>query len=74
MLSKEARSLRFKFDLDKIFFNIINVKILFLLQAKKFLDPSSIFQSDIDEAKLRVQESIDILLLFRYLFAFIYIL
>ncbi|KAJ9585775.1 hypothetical protein L9F63_002412, partial [Diploptera punctata] len=41
---------------------------LLIKQAKKFLDPSSIFQSDIDEAKLRVQESMDILLLFRRIF------
>jgi hypothetical protein len=40
------------------------------LQAKRFLDPASIFQSDVDEAKQRVQESIETLLLFRCWIAF----
>lgn len=39
------------------------------LQAKRFLDPASIFESDIDETKQKVQESIETLLLFRYTFA-----
>jgi hypothetical protein len=38
------------------------------------LDPASIFQSDVDEAKQRVQESIETLLLFRYQFAFVIVL
>jgi dynein heavy chain, axonemal len=33
---------------------------LLVQQAKRFLDPSSIFQSDIDEAKQRVQISIQV--------------
>ncbi|XP_068084396.1 dynein beta chain, ciliary [Anabrus simplex] len=41
---------------------------LIIYQAKKYLDPSSIFQSDVDESKLRVQQCIDILTYFRQIF------
>lgn len=38
------------------------------MQAKRFLDPSSIFHSDIDEAMQRLTLSIDNLKFFRALF------
>ncbi|GFG28503.1 hypothetical protein Cfor_03628 [Coptotermes formosanus] len=41
---------------------------LLIKQAKRFLDPASIFQSDVDEARQRVQESIETLRLFRKIF------
>ncbi|KAF4519850.1 hypothetical protein B566_EDAN005192, partial [Ephemera danica] len=41
---------------------------LIIQQAKRYLDPSSIFQSDVDEAKQRIQLSISILLQFRNIF------
>nr|CAD7405000.1 unnamed protein product [Timema poppensis] len=41
---------------------------LLINQAKKFLDPASIFQSDVDEAKQRVQLSLSTLKIFRELF------
>ncbi|XP_059473724.1 dynein beta chain, ciliary isoform X2 [Neocloeon triangulifer] len=41
---------------------------LLVLQAKRFLDPSSIFQSDVDEAKQRLQLSIQVLRYFRSTF------
>lgn len=41
---------------------------LLLLQAKRYLDPSSIFHSDIDEAMQRLTLSIQILKFFRELF------
>lgn len=47
--------------------NINSVYIL-LLKAKRYLDPSSIFHSDIDEAMQRLTQSIEILKFFRELF------
>lgn len=41
---------------------------MLFFQAKRFLDPSSIFHSDIDEAMQRLTLSIDILKFFRALF------
>ncbi|XP_021937393.1 dynein beta chain, ciliary isoform X2 [Zootermopsis nevadensis] len=41
---------------------------LLIKQAKFFLDPASIFQSDVDETKQRVQESVETLHLFRKIF------
>ncbi|XP_052121253.1 dynein beta chain, ciliary-like isoform X2 [Frankliniella occidentalis] len=41
---------------------------LLIQQAKRYLDPSSIFQSDVDEAKQRVQLSIATLKVFRQYF------
>ena len=37
-------------------------------QAKRFLDPSSIFHSDIDEAMQRISQTIKILKYFRTVF------
>ncbi|XP_075210990.1 dynein heavy chain at 93AB [Lycorma delicatula] len=41
---------------------------LVIQQAKKFLDPSSIFQSDVDEAKQRVELTVNTLKTFRDIF------
>ncbi|XP_071447818.1 dynein beta chain, ciliary [Hetaerina americana] len=41
---------------------------LIIEQAKRFLDPSSIFQSDLDEAMQRIQLSISVLKTFRAIF------
>ncbi|XP_049809049.1 dynein beta chain, ciliary [Schistocerca nitens] len=41
---------------------------LLIQQAKKYLDPASIFQSDVDEAKQRIQECIGTLKFFREIF------
>ncbi|XP_067615922.1 dynein beta chain, ciliary [Eurosta solidaginis] len=41
---------------------------LIIYQAKRYLDPSSIFHSDIDEAMQRLTQSIEILRFFRELF------
>lgn len=41
---------------------------LIIQQAKRFLDPSSIFHSDIDEAMQRISQTIKILKYFRTIF------
>ncbi|XP_072155544.1 dynein beta chain, ciliary isoform X1 [Bemisia tabaci] len=41
---------------------------LIIHQAKRYLDPSSIFQTDVDEAKIRIQHSLTVLRNFREIF------
>ncbi|VVC95211.1 unnamed protein product, partial [Leptidea sinapis] len=53
---------------SKLMVLIRQISNLIIYQAKKCLDPSTLFHSDIDEAKQRIQLTIDILKNFRHTF------
>ncbi|XP_054276549.1 dynein beta chain, ciliary [Macrosteles quadrilineatus] len=59
---------RYYCNSGKIIILLKEICNLIIHQAKRYLDPSSIFQTDVDEAKQRVQLSITIMKTFREIF------
>lgn len=53
---------------SKLIVLLKQISNLIIQQAKRFLDPSSIFHSDIDEAMQRISQTIKILKYFRTIF------
>ncbi|KAG8321110.1 hypothetical protein J6590_052486 [Homalodisca vitripennis] len=59
---------RYYCNSGKIIILLKQICNLIIQQAKRYLDPTSIFQTDVDEAKQRVQLSITVLKTFREIF------